>query len=383
MHRKKESSIETKTVHAGEPSPRINGAVVMPIFQSAMFEYAGEKKYDDIRYIRLNNTPNHKALAEKLAQLENAEDALVTSSGMAAISTTLLTLLANGDHLLAQDCLYGGTHDFVTKDLEKFGISYDFINGNEPDSWEGKLKPRTKAIYVETVSNPLMGVPDLEAVVEFARSHKLVSVIDNTFASPVNFRPPELGFDLSLHSATKYLNGHSDIVAGAVIGGRGLVEKITHRLNHLVGSLDTHAAFILHRGMKTLSIRVKHQNASALRIAQFLESHPSVAQVNYPGLDNHPQLNFFFQAEDGIRDRDVTGVQTCALPIWALAGRLHKWIEGGRYATLFDNLDDTLTVEPLQVFDFEAMRTYPELLEPLLFYVLHRKIGRASCRERV
>ena len=289
MHRKKESSIETKTVHAGEPSPRINGAVVMPIFQSAMFEYAGEKKYDDIRYIRLNNTPNHKALAEKLAQLENAEDALVTSSGMAAISTTLLTLLANGDHLLAQDCLYGGTHDLVTKDLEKFGISYDFIDGNEPDSWEGNLKPRTKAIYVETVSNPLMGVPDLEAVVEFARSHKLVSVIDNTFASPVNFRPPELGFDLSLHSATKYLNGHSDIVAGAVIGGRGFVEKITHRLNHLGGSLDPHAAFLLHRGMKTLCIRVKHQNASALRIAQFLESHPSVAKVNYPGLDNHPQ----------------------------------------------------------------------------------------------
>jgi len=289
MHRKKESSIETKAVHAGEPSPRINGAVVMPIFQSAMFEYAGEKKYDDIRYIRLNNTPNHRVLAEKLAQLENAEDALVTSSGMAAISTTLLTLLANGDHLLAQDCLYGGTHDFVTKDLERFGISYDFIDGNDPDSWEGKLRPRTRAVYVETISNPLMGVPDLEAVVEFARSHKLVSVIDNTFASPVNFRPPEFGFDLSLHSATKYLNGHSDIVAGAVIGSRRLVEGITHRLNHLGGSLDPHAAFLLHRGMKTLSVRVKHQNASALRIAQFLESHPSVTKVNYPGLDNHPQ----------------------------------------------------------------------------------------------
>src|SRR3989475_3049259 len=288
MHRKKESSIETKTVHAGEPSPRINGAVVMPIFQSAMFEYAGEKKYDDIRYIRLNNTPNHKALAEKLAQLENAEDALVTSSGMAAISTTLLTLLANGDHLLAQDCLYGGTHDFVTKDLEKFGISYDFIDGNEPDSWEGNLKPRTKAIYVETVSNPLMGVPDLEAVVEFARSHKLVSVIDNTFASPVNFRPPEFGFDLSLHSATKYLNGHSDIVAGAVIGGRGLVEKITHRLNHRGGSLDPHAAFLLHRGVKTLAVRVKCQNDSALQIARFLEKHPKISKVNYPGLESHP-----------------------------------------------------------------------------------------------
>src|SRR5438128_7854998 len=287
MHRKKESSIETKTVHAGEPSPRINGAVVMPVFQSAMFEYAGEKKYDDIRYIRLNNTPNHRVLAEKLAQLENAEDALVTSSGMAAISTTLLTLLANGDHLLAQDCLYGGTHDLVTKDLEKFGISYDFIDGNEPDSWEGNLKPRTKAIYVETVSNPLMGVPDLEAVVEFARSHRLVSIIDNTFASPINFRPPEHGFDLSVHSATKYLNGHSDIVAGAVIGGTGLVEKITHRLNHLGGSLDPHAAFLLHRGVKTLAVRVKCTNDSALQIARFLEKHPKISKVNYPGLESH------------------------------------------------------------------------------------------------
>ena len=261
----------------------------MPIFQSAMFESAGERRYDDIRYIRLNNTPNHIALAEKLAQLENAESALVTSSGMAAISTTLLTLLSNGDHLLAQNCLYGGTHDFVTKDLEKFGISYDFIDGNDPESWEKKLKPRTRAVYVETISNPLMSVPDLEAIVEFAKSHKLVSVVDNTFASPVNFRPPEFGFDLSLHSATKYLNGHSDIVAGAVIGSRVLVERVTHRLNHLGGSLDPHAAFLLHRGVKTLSIRVKHQNASALRIAQFLESHPAVAKVNYPGLENHPQ----------------------------------------------------------------------------------------------
>src|SRR2546428_10713057 len=135
MHRKKESSIETKTVHAGEPSPRINGAVVMPIFQSAMFEYAGEKKYDDIRYIRLNNTPNHKVLAEKLAQLQNAEDALVTSSGMPAISTTLLTLLANGSHLLAPACLSGGTHDLANKALENFGISYDFFDGCEPDPW--------------------------------------------------------------------------------------------------------------------------------------------------------------------------------------------------------------------------------------------------------
>ena len=260
----------------------------MPVFQSAMYETAGEKSYDDITYIRLNNTPNAQALADKLASLENAESALVTASGMAAISTSLLTVLSAGDHLLAQDCLYGGTHDFVTRDLEKFGISYTFIDGNDPESWEKKVRPNTKAVYVETISNPLMQVPDLEAVVDFAKRHKLISIIDNTFASPINFRPPEHGFDLSVHSATKYLNGHSDIVAGAVIGGSGLVEKITHRLNHLGGSLDPHAAFLLHRGVKTLAVRVKCQNESALRIARFLEKHPGISKVNYPGLESHP-----------------------------------------------------------------------------------------------
>src|SRR5690348_3489130 len=281
-------SVETKVIHAGEPRPRIAGAVVMPVFQSATYQYAGEKSYDDVRYIRLNNTPNHLALAEKLAALENAEDALVTSSGMAAISTTLLTFLAKGDHLLAQDCLYGGTHDFVTRDIEKFGISYDFIDGNNAESWERKLKPNTKAIYVETISNPLMQVPNLESAVNFAKRHGLVSMIDNTFASPVNFRPSELGFDLSLHSATKYLNGHSDIVAGAVIGKSNLVEQVTHKLNHLGGSLDPHASFLLHRGIKTLALRVKHHNESALQIAQFLEKHRAVSRVNYPGLKSHP-----------------------------------------------------------------------------------------------
>src|SRR5213596_1673925 len=261
----------------------------MPVFQSAMYETAGEKSYDDITYIRLNNTPNAQALADKLASLENAESALVTASGMAAISTSLLTVLSAGDHLLAQDRLYGGTHDFVTRDLEKFGISYTFIDGNDPESWEKKVRPNTKAVYVETISNPLMQVPDLEAVVDFAKRHKLISIIDNTFASPINFRPPEHGFDLSVHSATKYLNGHSDIVAGAVIGGSELIEKITHRLNHLGGSLDPHAAFLLHRGMKTLALRVRQHNENAMNVASFLEGHRAIAKVNYPGLSSHPQ----------------------------------------------------------------------------------------------
>lgn len=284
-----QAHIETKLIHAGEPEPRISGAVNVPIFQSAMFEYAGEGDYHDIRYIRLNNTPNHVALHRKLAALENAEAALVTASGMAAISTALLSVLSAGDHLLVQGSLYGGTHDFVTKDLPSFGISYDFVDGNDPASWRAKLRPNTRALYVETMSNPLLQIPDLEAVPRFCREHGLVSLIDNTFASPVNFRPAEHGFDLSLHSATKYLNGHSDIVGGAVIGRADLVERVKRRLDHLGGSMDPHQCFLLHRGVKTLALRVRYQNESALKVAQFLAAHPKVTGVNYPGLPAHPQ----------------------------------------------------------------------------------------------
>ena len=280
--------LETKVIHAGEPDPLIHGSVSMPIFQSAMFESRGQTSYHDIKYIRLNNMPNHVALHQKLTALENAEAALVTASGMAAISTTLLALLVPGDHLLAQECLYGGTHDFFAKDLPALGVSLDFIDGNDSDSWKEKLTPNTKLIYVETMTNPLLQVADLRATVEFARAHGLVSVIDNTFASPVNFRPPEWGFDLSLHSGTKYLNGHSDIVAGAVIGRADLIERITHKLNHLGGSLDPHACFLLHRGLKTLAIRVRCQNENGLRMAQFLETHSAVDVIHYPGLESHP-----------------------------------------------------------------------------------------------
>ena len=282
-------NLETKLVHAGEPDPLISGAVSMPVFQSSTFEYSGQSSYHDLKYIRLNNTPNHIALHQKLAALENAEAALVTSSGMAAISTTILALLSSGDHLLAQECLYGGTHDFILKDLAALNISFDFIDGDAPQNWEGKLNSRTKAVYVETMTNPLLQIADLKGVVDFAKSNDLVSIIDNTFASPVNFRPPELGFDLSIHSCTKYLNGHSDIVAGAVIGRKDLIDKITRKLNHLGGSLDPHACFLLHRGMKTLALRMKHQNESALEMAKYLQNHPAIEKINYPGLESHPE----------------------------------------------------------------------------------------------
>jgi cystathionine beta-lyase/cystathionine gamma-synthase len=278
---------DTKLIHAGEPEPLIGGAVTMPIFQSSTFEYSGEKSYHDLRYIRLSNTPNHAVLHAKLAALENAEAALVAGSGMAAISATLFTVLAGGGHLLAQDCLYGGTHDLMNVEFPGYGMSVDFIDGDEPATWREALRPNTKAIYVETMSNPLLQVADLEAAVSFAAENGLLSIIDNTFASPINFRPAEIGFDLSLHSGTKYLNGHTDIVAGAVIGRAELVRNVTRTLNHIGGILDPHACFLLNRGIKTLGVRVRHQNESALKIARWLEQRPEVSRVNYPGLEGH------------------------------------------------------------------------------------------------
>ena len=288
---KKDMSFDTKLIHAGEPDPRIEGAVSVPIFQSSTFEYAGQTDYDSLRYIRLNNTPNHIALHKKLAALEGAEAALVTSSGMSAITTALLTYLKSGDHLLAHSTLYGGTADYVKHDLPQYGIEVDFFDAMIPDDWESKVKSNTKVVYVETITNPLMAIPELGAIIELGKKHKLISMIDNTFASPALYCPIMQGFDISLHSATKYLNGHTDIVAGVVIGSENNISKVRSKLNHLGGSLDPNACFLLHRGIKTLSLRMNRQCQNAMAIARFLESHPKVKQVNYPGLESSPSHN--------------------------------------------------------------------------------------------
>lgn len=284
-----QTRIETQLVHAGEPLPRIEGAVEMPIFQSATYQTGGENSYDALRYLRMNNTPSQVALHDKLAALEHAEAALVSASGMSTITTTLLALLSPGEHVLAQSCLYGGTHEFLTHELARLGVAHDLIDADQPESWEARLRPNTRLIYVESMTNPLLEVADLEGVVVFARAHKLISVIDNTFATPVNYHPIDAGFDLVIHSATKYLNGHSDIVAGAVAGRAETIERIRHRANLLGGSLDAHAAFLFKRGLKTLALRVRYQNDSTLQIARFLEAHPRVSRVNYAGLTSHPR----------------------------------------------------------------------------------------------
>jgi cystathionine gamma-synthase/cystathionine gamma-lyase/cystathionine beta-lyase len=282
------SRIDTLAVHAGERRPGPEGSVVFPIYQSTVYSVDPGTEYHDLRYLRLNSTPSQVYLHDKLAALEGAEAAVATSSGMAAVTTVLLSLLRAGDHLLVGDCLYGGTHDFLTEHAGSLGWAYTFVDTQNPDAWPGALTERTRVFLVETITNPLMRVGRLSEIVEFSRQHGLTSVIDNTFASPVNFQPLRTGFDVCLHSATKYLNGHSDLVAGCVAGSADLIERVRRTLNHYGGSLDVHAGFLLGRSLKTLAIRVRVQNRNAAELAEFLRTHAKVLTVNYPGLGTHP-----------------------------------------------------------------------------------------------
>ena len=283
---RKFGTLATNSIHAGRPEPPIEDAVATPIFQSANYLMADEAEYEAVRYIRLNNSPNHHTLHARLAALENGEAALVTASGMAAISAAVLSIVSQGDHVLAQSTLYGGTQTFFDHDLPRWGVTSTQVDLNKPDSWAAAVTPSTKIFYLESISNPLMEVGDLTAAVAFAQQHGLITIIDNTFATPVNFRPIEIGIDLVVHSATKYLNGHSDIVAGALVGRQEAVAQANSSLVHLGGTLDPHAAFLLERGLKTLSLRVPQQNQNAMQLAAFLEQHPGVERVRYPGLES-------------------------------------------------------------------------------------------------
>jgi cystathionine beta-lyase/cystathionine gamma-synthase len=281
-------SMDTVAVHGGERRPGPEGSVVFPIFQGTVYEIEPGTDYHDMKYLRLNSTPSQQYLHDKLAALEGAEAAVATSSGMAAVTTILLSLLRAGDHLLASDCLYGGTHDFLTERAADLGWSVTFVDAGRPETWAGARTERTRVFLVETITNPLMRVGVLDQVAEFGRREGIVTVIDNTFASPVNFRPLAAGFDVVFHSATKYLGGHSDLVAGAVMASADRIEQVRKALNLFGASLDPHTGFLLARGIKTLALRVQAQNANALALARFLQDHPAVAAVNYPGLDTHP-----------------------------------------------------------------------------------------------
>lgn len=281
-------SIETSLVHCGEPEPRIEGAVSAPIFCSVNFESKRDREDQELGYLRLSRSPNHIALHEKLRDIEKGEAALVSASGMAAISTALLSQLQPNDHILVQEGVYGGTYTFITEELRKWGIEYTFVDTSQPASWQRAVQNSTKLFYLEAMSNPLTRIPALFEVVKFCRQYGLVSIIDNTFATPINFQPLTLGFDLVIHSATKYLNGHSDVLAGVIVGSSKLLENASALQIHLGATLDPHACFLLNRGLKTLHLRIPRQNSNALGLAVALEAHPLVKRVYYPGLNSHP-----------------------------------------------------------------------------------------------
>jgi cystathionine beta-lyase len=227
-------------------------------------------------------------LSEKIAALEHAEAAMIFGSGMAAISTALLAFLKAGDHVLMQKMLYGGTYSLVTEQFERYGISYSFTEGVAAADFEAGIEENTRVIYVETPSNPLLTITDLEAVAALARKRGIISMIDNTFASPVNQNPIDFGIDVVIHSATKYMGGHSDILAGAVASSRENMDQIFHLARNLGGSLSDYTVWLLERSMKTMGIRVRAQNENARKMAAFLSKHPDVEAVYYPGLPGHP-----------------------------------------------------------------------------------------------
>ncbi len=279
-----EHHLRTAAVHEGEPRTAIEGSITMPLFPSSTYVLGNPEEFDDIRYVRLNNTPNQKAVSEKLAALEGTEAAVVTPSGTAAVSMALLAHLEKGDHVLAQDHLYGGTRKLMDSLSERYGVDVTYVPAEEPEAWARALRATTRVFYMETITNPLLEVAPLDEAVAFSRRHGLVSVIDNTFATPVNFRPVGLGFDVVVHSASKYLNGHSDVVAGVVAASHERVKRVRKMMNLLGVCLDPHACYLLQRGLKTLPLRVPVQNANALALAKALKKHPKVAEVRYPGL---------------------------------------------------------------------------------------------------
>jgi cystathionine beta-lyase len=274
----------TLCVRAGTHVDEATGGVCSPIFTSTAYGYPNAA--NQTLYPRYFNVPNQQVVARKLAALEKGEAAMVFGSGMAAISTVLFSHLKAGDHALFQADLYGGTHHFVTTELERFGIEVSLAR--TPDEFASLLKPNTRVLYVESPSNPLVRVIDLAAVVRLGRAQAVLTVIDNTFATPINQNPLELGFDVVVHSGTKYLNGHSDVNCGAVIASARTLERVgAFAVNH-GGTLDAHACYLLERGLKTLALRVRQQNETAQRLATFLAGHPVVARVNYPGLPGSP-----------------------------------------------------------------------------------------------
>ena len=282
----KKLGLNTVCVHTGEVEDLTFKGAISPIYLSTSYEF---DEVDVLRYPRNFNTPNQEALCAKIAALEHTEAALLFGSGMAALSAVFMAFLKSGDHLVVQNTLYGGAVNFIRQEFPKFGIEYTFTEGYEVDDFAAAIKPNTKLIHIETPSNPLLTITDIQGVANLAKSRGVLTVIDNTFASPVNQNPIDFGIDIVMHSATKYMGGHSDILAGALAASHQYIDIIKDSAKNFGGNLSDFTVWMLERSMKTMGIRVKAQNRNAKKMAKWLSNHELVTQVNYPGLKSHPQ----------------------------------------------------------------------------------------------
>jgi len=284
---------ETEAVHAGADLQKKHGPVSPPIYQTSTFEVADNDEQlrvtpTDMFYTRYGN-PTNTVVELRIAELERADAALLFASGMSAITTSILALVKSGDHIVAQRDIYGGAGKFFGQWLPKLGVETTFVDTTEYEQHAQAIRPNTKLLYLESPTNPTVRIVDLVKAAALAKKHNLISIIDSTFATPINQRPVEFGIDLVMHSGTKYFGGHSDLMAGIIAGRKDLIEKIHETRTTLGGVMDPHAAWLLLRGIKTLAVRVQRQNENALRVAQFLAQHSKVRRVHYPFLEGHPQ----------------------------------------------------------------------------------------------
>ena len=325
----KSKDFRTLCVHAGEIKDTQFGGAISPLYASTSYAF---NDVEINQYPRYFNTPNQRGLCEKIAALEGAEAGLIFGSGMAAISTALLSHLQAGDHVIFQDDLYGGTRNFIKKEFGKYGIEYSFSKGLDALDFKAEIRPNTQGIYIETPSNPTLKIIDLQSISEIAQAASIWTMIDNTFASPVNQNPIAFGIDIVIHSATKYLGGHSDICAGVVLATEATIARVFESAKNLGGSLSDYTVWLLERSVKTLFIRVQAQNNNAQLLAEFLKEQPWISKVYYPGLEDHPgheiakkQMNGFggmlsFDLEAGMDTKQFLMSLELIKPTMSLAG---------------------------------------------------------------
>lgn len=296
----------TKAVHGGQHPDPCTGSVVTPIYASSTFVFQNaeqgaarfEGKEKGFIYTRLGN-PTVKALEDSLALLEGGEAARAAATGMGAITAAVMAVVKKGDHVVAGDTLYGGTHKLITNILKEYGVEHTLVNTSDPANFEKAIKPNTKLIYIESPSNPLMKLTDMKAIADIGEKHDIITVMDNTFMSPYNQRPMEYGIDVVVHSLTKSLSGHSDMVGGAVIASAEFMDLMDPVFKNMGATMGAWDAWLTLRGIKTLHVRWDRINENSVKVAKFLEDHPKIDHVNYPGLESFPQYELAKRQMDG------------------------------------------------------------------------------------